>query len=248
MQMFRRDCVSCPNETPSCKSCPSGQVCQLTLQTCQSCAQATCRDIKKSSGPNAGAIVGGVVGSLAGIALVLGVLLWYKFRHRRHRRIENVMREPDFDTPPPSPGPHFTSEPKPFEENVNLAGQARREGRASSMVTSQVAASNVIPIYVGQNQVNAGGRSLYSTDQNGSTLDYAGVPAPYHIAVQGHPSLIDVTRPPGSHNRASEALSDERAYMPLYPPSRASTTEYLSNLPEEAILYHQQYSNNVNES
>lgn len=240
--------MSC--STPSCKSCPSGQVCQLTLQTCDSCSQAICRDVSKGSGPSAGAIVGGVVGGLAGVALVLGVLVWYKFRHKRRQGLKNALSEPDFDTPPPSPHLLSAEHSKPYDDTQRsgIGGMSRRI--APSMITSvgasQLSASNIIPIYVGGDR-NHSDETLSSGQRNTGNPEFLGEPARYDIAVQGHPSLIDVNRDRSRQDLVSGLDQEDRDYMPLYPPSRASSSGFVSNLPEEAVLYHQRHSKDSTE-
>lgn len=87
--IFRRQdddaCDPCL-EKPKCPdSCPSGQVCNFTLRSCDTCARAICIDnvdnlpensgSSSGGGPNTGAIAGGVVGGVAAIA-ILTYLVW----------------------------------------------------------------------------------------------------------------------------------------------------------------------------
>ncbi|KAF7297662.1 hypothetical protein MKEN_01389400 [Mycena kentingensis (nom. inval.)] len=38
----RADCVFCPQVVPECPECKPGSVCQITPQTCTTCASASC--------------------------------------------------------------------------------------------------------------------------------------------------------------------------------------------------------------
>jgi len=74
-------CLKCEDAAPDCPACAENEICVTLAPTCQACSQAVCRIDptkpvpKESSGPNAGAIAGGVVGGLALIA-ALTYLLW----------------------------------------------------------------------------------------------------------------------------------------------------------------------------
>ncbi|ROT34650.1 hypothetical protein SODALDRAFT_364152 [Sodiomyces alkalinus F11] len=87
-------CVDCANvRSPSCPRCPSGEVCSLTIPSCNQCARAICieddtapngESRSNEGGPNTGAIAGGVVGGVVVIA-VLSFLVW-KFCVKPKRR------------------------------------------------------------------------------------------------------------------------------------------------------------------
>ena len=47
-ELLKRDsngCVECPSSAGSCPSCPSGQQCELSSQTCNSCQEYYCATI-----------------------------------------------------------------------------------------------------------------------------------------------------------------------------------------------------------
>ncbi|TVY29563.1 Protein OPY2 [Lachnellula hyalina] len=84
--LFRR-CVVCGPESPSCPSCDSGFQCALLPPTCDECQKTQCvaaaaaatttssSSKSSSSGPNVGAIAGGVIGGILAIAAVT-YLVW----------------------------------------------------------------------------------------------------------------------------------------------------------------------------
>ncbi|KAI1812385.1 hypothetical protein GGS20DRAFT_578367 [Poronia punctata] len=79
--LAKRDCLACPDVAPDCPSCAEDEICVTVTPECV-CPWAECQpdpakigSKEESSGPNAGAIAGGVIGGLALIA-VLTYLLW----------------------------------------------------------------------------------------------------------------------------------------------------------------------------
>ncbi|KAI1336742.1 hypothetical protein F5Y15DRAFT_393019 [Xylariaceae sp. FL0016] len=83
-------CVKCVDESPDCPTCDKGYVCQVTVpMDCKSCPQAQCvvddSDSASSSGgePNVGAIVGGVVGGLAAIAIITYLVWRFCIKNKR---------------------------------------------------------------------------------------------------------------------------------------------------------------------
>lgn len=88
-ELLKRDsngCVECPSSAGSCPSCPSGQQCELSSQTCNSCQEYYCATIVSKKTTPIGGIVGGVIGGLAFIALIAGIL-YYVLIYKK-RRIE----------------------------------------------------------------------------------------------------------------------------------------------------------------
>jgi protein OPY2 len=85
------ECVPCPTMAPSCPSCPDGQICQIISQNCTQCAQSLCVDSSSvgepgssPSGPNTGAIAGGIAGALVVvIGCLVGVFSWYIRKKKR---------------------------------------------------------------------------------------------------------------------------------------------------------------------
>lgn len=96
--LFRRDCVECPPETPSCPQCAEDEICSQIPQSCDKCASRQC--IKNSSlpsqdpvvssttskGPNVGAIAGGVIGGIVFIAIATFLVWKFCLKGRRHHQ------------------------------------------------------------------------------------------------------------------------------------------------------------------
>lgn len=144
-KLFRR-CVVCPNVTPSCPTCPKGQTCSLSIQTCNDCPSTSCipggDDASSSNGGaaaskshgNAGAIAGGVIGGVFVIALATYLVYRFCIKNRRH--------EVEAD--------EWTEEQEQAEKVEQFA--SRRDDRASMHTVASLAstvltrASNVIQI------------------------------------------------------------------------------------------------------
>lgn len=213
--LFKRDCVSCTNNNLDCESCPSGQVCQLSVQTCDSCPQPRCVDSKSSgSGLNTGAIAGGVVGGVVGLGLIVGCLVWYKFRHHRKNHLQYMQEEKlQYESPPESP----TMDPEPL-------GQHLRQVSIPSTYGENSQRSNIIPIMLplgGRANSIAGssrntayshsgipitfqsgsqpflrdsiGFSEYSVDSDSASANNRGLRS-YDVAVQGMPNLVELNK------------------------------------------------------
>lgn len=89
--LFKR-CKQC-GPAPTCPACPAGTICTMTSQTCDSCSTTKCISTgtstdqpPTSSGPNVGAIAGGVVGGLVALGLILFLIWWFVVRPRRAER------------------------------------------------------------------------------------------------------------------------------------------------------------------
>ncbi|KAI1878702.1 hypothetical protein JX265_002879 [Neoarthrinium moseri] len=87
-------CVQCGNEQLSCPaSCPDGTSCSFTSRSCTECPKAYCAADPTSSssdstpavssGPNVGAIAGGVIGGLAVIGIVTYLVWRFCIKTRR---------------------------------------------------------------------------------------------------------------------------------------------------------------------
>lgn len=90
--IFKR-CVACPPGNPSCPSCKSNEICSLVPQSCDACAYMTCianpaPAPNVNSGPNVGAIAGGVVGGIAAISIVVFFVWFCWIRKRRQQQEE----------------------------------------------------------------------------------------------------------------------------------------------------------------
>ncbi|KAI9710695.1 MAG: hypothetical protein M1820_002528 [Bogoriella megaspora] len=158
-KLFKR-CVQCPNATPSCPVCPSGQICSQTTQSCTQCAAASCvpstdaaADPPPSSsnnGPNVGAIAGGVIGGVVFIALLTFLVWRFIIKPRRDQYEQEEWQEEE-----------YAQEPKATDGNNDFAMQ--RDARASTHTVGSIAstvltrASNVIQIAYIPGVTNRGG-------------------------------------------------------------------------------------------
>lgn len=145
-KLFRR-CVKCPDINPVCGSCPTGQTCLLTIQSCSACAFTTCvaeHSIAPSGSDNSqsnhsqsavGPIAGGVVGGITAIVLI--VFLVWRFCIKKRRQEFDETAWPD--------------EASGIEKGVDKFS-LNRDHRASTHTVASVAssaftrASNVIQI------------------------------------------------------------------------------------------------------
>lgn len=143
--LFKRCVTGCVG-TPSCPTCPSGQICSLVPLTCDACQHTVCVEASaapstissftaKSAGPNVGAIVGGVVGGLLVIAAVTYCVWRICIKPRRQQyEQEDWIEEPEETTP--------------AEKDFTM----RRDARASTHTVGSIAstvltrASNIIQI------------------------------------------------------------------------------------------------------
>lgn len=135
--LFKRDCVDCPGTTPSCPSCSGGKVCSLVPQSCDTCAYTTCVASNNvpshHSGPNVGAIAGGVIGGIFFIGLIVFTFYWYVIRPRRIK-LEEEWEEED--------------EAENRKSNFNMARSERASVHTVHSVANSILsrASNFIPI------------------------------------------------------------------------------------------------------
>ncbi|KAI1922571.1 overproduction-induced pheromone-resistant [Ophidiomyces ophidiicola] len=96
--LFRRCVVGCPERPDPCPVCPNGQECISRPATCESCQRNICVPSTEispppaPSGPNAGAIAGGVIGSIS-IIIVLVVVGWYCMKKRKADKDEDWIPE-----------------------------------------------------------------------------------------------------------------------------------------------------------
>ncbi|KAK0103188.1 hypothetical protein ONS95_014984 [Cadophora gregata] len=145
--LFRR-CVECGDATPSCpETCPSGQICSLVPPTCNECQKTVCvassaapstistAPKSSGSGPNVGAIAGGIIGGVAVIAIVTYLVWRFCIKTKRQQyEQENWAEDPD--------------EAMEAEKDFTM----RRDARASTHTVASIAstvltrASNIIQI------------------------------------------------------------------------------------------------------
>ncbi|KFY28502.1 hypothetical protein V493_02900 [Pseudogymnoascus sp. VKM F-4281 (FW-2241)] len=148
--LFARQCKPCPSETPKCPICPTGSKCSISVQTCDTCQLTSCiidpTAVAPSnpetpavddggSGPNVGAIAGGVIGGLAAIAIIV-YLAWRFFVKNKRAQYEEGYAE------------QYTNQATDSEKDF----ASRRDARASTHTVGSIAstvltrASNIIQI------------------------------------------------------------------------------------------------------
>lgn len=144
-------CIDCTGvAVPACPSCPSGTACVQNSQTCTSCVTMSCISTAGTgtssasssgsavapvdNGPNTGAIVGGVIGGIAAIAILVYLTWRFCIKNKRGQY------EPDWV--------EFQHEPTDAEKDFSF----RRDQRASTHTVGSIAstvltrASNIIQI------------------------------------------------------------------------------------------------------
>ncbi|RDW60920.1 hypothetical protein BP6252_12303 [Coleophoma cylindrospora] len=149
---FRRCVTGCSDVTPSCPSCPDGQVCQLSPLSCDACQSTSCvastsaattttaaSTTKSSHGnPSTGAIAGGVIGGVVAIAVITYLVWRFCIKPKRQQYEQDDWideQEDDMDGLP-----------------AEKAFTMRRDARASTHTVGSVAstvltrASNIIQI------------------------------------------------------------------------------------------------------
>ncbi|XXH03407.1 Chitin synthase, class 3 [Hypoxylon texense] len=137
-------CFKCDDTTPTCPDCGEGESCQFTIQQCNSCPSAFCAkdptastpSVTTSSKPNIGAIVGGVVGGLAAIAIITYLVWRFCIKNKRGQY------EPE----------HWQGDPEHTKERTENDFASQRSKRASTHTVHSIAstvltrASNIIQI------------------------------------------------------------------------------------------------------
>lgn len=149
--VFKR-CVKCPpDQTPACPpSCPAGEMCIQVPASCDVCASTKCASVlvdpsspsstslpsrDNSSGPNVGAIAGGVVGGIAFVTIMVFCVWKFYLKGRRRTIDEGEWQEVDF-----------------VQEKTEPDFASRRSARASTHTVASMAssvltrASNIIQI------------------------------------------------------------------------------------------------------
>jgi len=145
--LFKRCVDGCPNVTPACPVCPSDQICSLVPPTCDECQKTICVSASAApstisssskstgSGPNVGAIAGGVIGGVFAIGIVTYLVWRFCIKTKRQQyEQENWAEDPE--------------ESLSTEKDFTL----RRDARASTHTVASIAstvltrASNIIQI------------------------------------------------------------------------------------------------------
>lgn len=207
--LFKRDCVKCPSQPPSCSGCSHNEICSLSVQTCEKCPEARCisQSTTGVSSKAAGAIAGGVVGGLVGIGIIVGIIFWYKFRGRRSRHLEDMRDVLEYESPPDSP------ELNPYQEEFQDE-EEDFENKLESMST-RAPSSNRIPIlFTGPTgnmsrnmSLNRDIRpglptirdSIHDSEYSVESEYFAGANNQalrhFDVAVQGHATIVHANKP-----------------------------------------------------
>ncbi|ODQ78830.1 hypothetical protein BABINDRAFT_153631 [Babjeviella inositovora NRRL Y-12698] len=217
-------CISCPSEAPTCPLCSSGESCVQIPRSCLECALLVCKST--ASDPtlhmtNVGAIVGGVVGSLAVIAL-LAFIYWRFFYKVKRIEIEaEAEADKEFydNIPPDAHEDASTVQPMPRRNGptrVTGPNLGRRLSQQTTTSTINTQASNIIPIaYIPGVTIrqNAKPKLVYSTMDGESmfsdwnTLEDASIverkgstsskkKLPTTTAIKAQPRVVDVREKP----------------------------------------------------
>ncbi|KAG6378917.1 hypothetical protein JVT61DRAFT_13202 [Boletus reticuloceps] len=106
MDLFPRQCVSCPSQPPVC-TCSADETCILISQSCNACPTFTCQKDSSNSGSSNGGGVssGAVAGAIVAVLLVLigALLVFFLYRRRqRARQSHDADIEPKQDVPAPA--------------------------------------------------------------------------------------------------------------------------------------------------
>ena len=110
-------CVVCPTLTPSCPTCPSGQICSLIPQSCDACEHTICisnpNPPPHAPSPNVGAISGGVIGGVAFAAAVVFVLWRFWIKKRRAQQEEEAEEWEEIEVAQHKSGQQFNATRQP---------------------------------------------------------------------------------------------------------------------------------------
>lgn len=137
--IFKR-CIQCPDETPTCPPCSNSEICSLVPTDCNTCAHMVCvrnPSASTSSGPNVGAIAGGVVGGVAFISIAV-FLLWFLWIRKKRAQQEAEAEEWEEDDIAQQKSLHH------FQAMHQDAASTRTRGSLANSILSR--ASNIIQI------------------------------------------------------------------------------------------------------
>lgn len=169
--VFKR-CVSCPDETPSCPPCDSKtEICSLVPADCNNCASMVCvrnpNPAPSNSGPNVGAIAGGVVGGIAFVAIIV-FLLWRFHIKKKRAQQELEAEEWEGDDIAQQKTTHS------FQAMHQDAASTRTRGSLSNSILSRM--SNVIHIAYIPGVTNRNGNGNGNGSTHNSMMDNSPVP------------------------------------------------------------------------
>lgn len=245
MSLIRRQsCVICP-DLPACPICPTGEECQMILQTCESCATYVCRKFSStpnSSQPsesksNAGAIAGGVIGGLAAVIIVALLLLWkfyYKPRRERQAEFEKLAVEKHGDLAMPGNKNRMSTEtltslaPSTFARSSNIIPIAYIPGVTTRAVLNS------------SDQSASDRSSIATTNYRGST---AVISSAMMTAIQARPNLVDIKAEESTGPQAASGPAQAVQYARAFPAKKRQNAHSItigkglqsSFIPEESL-------------
>jgi hypothetical protein len=144
---LERRCVECAPGTPVCGTCPTGQICSITIKSCDACQQTSCipdpdassagsnSSVSNDNGPNVGAIAGGVIGGLAVVGLLTYLVWKFCIKNKRQEYAESEWVDEYHDATPAE---------KDFEFRRDQRSSTHTVGSIASTVLTR--ASNIIQI------------------------------------------------------------------------------------------------------
>jgi len=169
---FRRQCVStCPDPAPC--ACAANEECIQISRDCKQCAQNKCvAQTTSSSGVSKGALIGGIIGALALLAMILFLFFLYRRRSRLHKTqevkkdipasAETVLNRPDpteklssviYSTTPIDPQAQSSLFP-PAGNNSSQLSHTNPFEDTNSIQTAGSEGTNVIPIALVPNRAS----------------------------------------------------------------------------------------------
>ncbi|KAK1081747.1 overproduction-induced pheromone-resistant [Friedmanniomyces endolithicus] len=180
-------CLQCPDTTPSCPTCPKGQICSLVPADCNTCAYMTCitnpSPAPSNPGPNIGAIAGGVVGGVAAIAMIVFFVwrFWIKKRREQQEREGLAMgewegEEEEIDEIARQKAGHMSQERRFTAMHAQDAASTRTRGSLANSFLSR--ASNIIQIAYIPGVTNRNGGAGGIGSGHNSLLGNANSPVP----------------------------------------------------------------------
>ncbi|ODV92019.1 hypothetical protein CANCADRAFT_42637 [Tortispora caseinolytica NRRL Y-17796] len=143
-KLYKRNCVTC-GPIPTCPVCDSGEVCQITVRTCDTCPETFCAAIdsndddsfvsSSSSLPSAtpvqpsegsaskstsGAIAGGVIGGCIGLAIIIFLIWRYFIARRKPQRHSSLVDQTprDFDMTPVGKKDQFQDDEDDYDNGI----------------------------------------------------------------------------------------------------------------------------------
>ncbi|KAK5008072.1 hypothetical protein LTR28_004470 [Elasticomyces elasticus] len=211
LRIFSRSCVDCPPQTPTCPTCADGLVCSFISRSCTACPRATCvpnpNPALRSSGPNVGAIAGGVIGGVAVVALLTYLVWRFWIRKRRqdwNKELQDEWEEADDVAAAKAAHPSNGARRSTFREQRDDRMSTHTAASFASSVFTR--ASNIIQIAYIPGVTNRDGSLLNSANKNAALVP----PVPPIPAAHGPPP----NSPFSAHSGSSEGRGDALFFKP----------------------------------